>query len=769
MRYTLIMKADSVLDASRNGHRVVKQMLAEGWKVLKKDGVAEIDDSFRKPMGKYDSGYKDFAIKFEKDGTVAELQLLQQNMLKAKQGEGHKLYEDEQGLKKSIKRLKSEDKNTATKEKHLLRVRQQMQRLYGGAYRRDNPHFHASYSTEARADSSSRSALRTAQDAPKAASSSLVQPEDSASSTDSKRPEALTPRATASSKESPASSKSAASSSGSIESVTGAGADVAMTETSKGESQSTQTSTQSVAQKKPKETSKSGRKAPNPSEPVVPDGRKVYSTVAFHGGKSAIEQFDMEHIGTGSGRATEGHGINFSDKQGLAGQHARGRDNTPGFIHEVELKDGPWLAREWGWDDQHKKVQAAFKEQGIGPEQWAEDGDEGGVTYGRLAARIYLDNAATTPLDPRVAGAMEPYAQDRFGNPSSLHQTGREARLAVDHARQQVADLIHAEAGEIVFTASGTESDNTALKGVVDALGTHNCHVVTSAIEHPAVLESCRWLEQRGVKVSRLPVDGEGIVDPDVLSRLFQPTTCLVSVMAANNVVGTLQPIGELARIAHEHGALFHTDAVQAAGRVPIDVSREAFDLVSLSAHKMHGPKGVGALWMRKGTPFEPLIHGGGQERGMRSATENVAGIVGFGRAAALAREMMSAEAARLVRLRDRLIDGITDFFPQAYLIGHRFRRLPGHVCIGFDGQEGEAIKMLLALDEAGIAVSSGSACGAHHAGEPSSVLLAMGLDPVRARGSLRLTLGRFNMESDIDQTLQVLSEIVPSLRRTAV
>ncbi len=387
-----------------------------------------------------------------------------------------------------------------------------------------------------------------------------------------------------------------------------------------------------------------------------------------------------------------------------------------------------------------------------------------------MDTRIYLDNSATTPLDPRVAEAMRPWLLDAFGNPSSLHRPGREARQAVDRARQQVADLIHAAPGDILFTASGTESDNMALKGVVDALGAHNCHIITSAVEHPAVMETCRWLlGQRGVRVSFLPVGGDGIVDTDVLSRLFQPTTCLVSVMAANNVVGTLQPIGELARIAHERGAIFHTDAVQAAGRVPLDVSKDALDLVSLSAHKMHGPKGVGALWVRTGTPLEPLIHGGGQERGLRSATENVAGIVGFGQAAALAGEGMSEEAARLVHLRDRLIDGIAGLFPWAYLIGHRFRRLPGHVCVGFAGQEGEAIKMLFALDEAGIAASSGSACSAHHAGEPSSVLLAMGFDPVRARGSLRLTLGRFNTESEMDRTLQILSCIVPTLRRTAL
>jgi cysteine desulfurase len=379
--------------------------------------------------------------------------------------------------------------------------------------------------------------------------------------------------------------------------------------------------------------------------------------------------------------------------------------------------------------------------------------------------RVYFDNSATTPLDPRVRKAMEPFLDAAFGNPSSLHRAGREAREAVDRARRQVANLLGADAREIVFTGSGTEADNLALFGAIEASGNGDCHVIVSAIEHPAVLETCRALRNRGVEVELLPVGAEGIVDPGVLDRAMRPTTRLVSVMAANNVMGTLQPIAELGRIVRRRGALFHTDAVQAAGKVPLDVKTLPVDLLSLSAHKLYGPKGVGALYVRSGVTLEPQIRGGGQEGGLRSATENVPGIVGLGQAAEIARAEMADDAARLVGLTDRLLDGILQAVPQAYLIGHRYRRLPGHLCLGFTGLEGEAIKLLLALDELGIAVSSGSACSAHHAGEPSHVLLAIGFDPVRARGSLRVSLGRFNTATEIDYFLEVLPEAVAALR----
>ena len=325
--------------------------------------------------------------------------------------------------------------------------------------------------------------------------------------------------------------------------------------------------------------------------------------------------------------------------------------------------------------------------------------------------------------------------------------------------------MLHAAPGEIVFTASGTEADNMALVGAVEAAGGRDCHVVTSAIEHPAILETCRYLRRRGLETTYLPVGGDGIVDPAALAGALRPNTRLVSIMAANNVVGTIQPITELGRIAHEHGALFHTDAVQAAGKLPLDVQTQPVDLLSLSAHKLHGPQGVGALYVRKGVRLEPLVHGGGQEGGLRSATHNVAGIVGLGQAAEIARAEMSGQAARLVNLRDRIIEAVAALIPNAYLIGHRFQRLPGHICLGFAGQEGEAIRLLLALDEAKIAVSTGSACGSNHAGEPSYVLLAMGFDAVRARGSLRVTLGRFTTEAEVERLLQVLPQAVAALR----
>jgi cysteine desulfurase len=376
-----------------------------------------------------------------------------------------------------------------------------------------------------------------------------------------------------------------------------------------------------------------------------------------------------------------------------------------------------------------------------------------------------LDNAATTPPDPRVLEAMEPFLRQFWGNPASLYVEGRQAREAVDRARAQVAGLLGAEPGEIVFTSGGTEADNLALQGVLLAVGPASGHVVTSAIEHPAVLACCRQLERLGVEVSRLPVDGEGLVDPADLETALRPDTRLVSVMAANNVTGALQPVAELAEIARRHGALFHTDAVQAVGKIAFDVRTLPVDLLSLSAHKIHGPKGVGALYVRNGVKLRPVLSGGGQEQDRRSGTENVAGIVGLGRAAELIVADGSGEIARLVRLREHLLEGILARVDRAYLIGHRWRRLPGHLCLGLRGMEGEAIKLLLELDKEGIAVSSGSACSAIHAGGPSHVLEAMGLDPLQARGSLRLTLGRFNTRDEADRLLEVFPRAVAAMR----
>ncbi|MGD1016624.1 MAG: cysteine desulfurase family protein [Roseiarcus sp.] len=379
---------------------------------------------------------------------------------------------------------------------------------------------------------------------------------------------------------------------------------------------------------------------------------------------------------------------------------------------------------------------------------------------------IYLDNAATTPVDPRVAAAMAPWHAEAFGNPSSLHSLGRQAREAVERARAQVAALIGARPREIVFTGSGTEADNLALAAAVGPSGA-GC-LVTSAIEHPAVLETARALERGGVAVVRAPVDADGLVDPSDVRERVKPRTRLVSIMAANNVIGAIQPVNEIGQAAREAGALFHTDAVQAVGRTPFNLAEQPIDLLSLSAHKLHGPKGVGALYVRDGVTISAIIHGGGQERGLRSATENVAGVVGFGVAAELAAAEMADDNARLTALRERLIAGVLTACPQAYVIGHRRRRLPGHVCLGFAGQEGEAIRLLLALDEAGIMASTGSACSASHAAEPSYVLRALGFDPLRARGALRLTLGRFNTEAEVDRTVDILPTLVGGLRRIA-
>jgi len=373
-----------------------------------------------------------------------------------------------------------------------------------------------------------------------------------------------------------------------------------------------------------------------------------------------------------------------------------------------------------------------------------------------MIARIYFDHSATTPLDPRVLEAMLPYLDGAFGNPSSLHREGRIARDAVQTARAQVADLIGADPKEIIFTASGTESDNLALIGAVHAIGTPG-HIVTTSIEHPAILQTCRHLASTGTKITYLPVNREGIVSTSSLLRALQQNVTLVSIMAANNVVGTLQPIEELAHLTKLHGALFHTDAVQAGGKVPLDVNRLQIDLLSLSAHKLHGPKGIGALYVRKGTGLEPIIFGGGQEGGLRSATENVAAIVGFGAAAAIAKTELAEEVSRLRELRDYIVEQLERRCPDVYIFGDREQRLPGHLSIGFCEHESEVAKVLTQLDSQGIAISAGSACNANHSGEPSHVLLAMGYDDERARGLIRISLGRFNTRDEVEHFVETL------------
>jgi cysteine desulfurase len=358
---------------------------------------------------------------------------------------------------------------------------------------------------------------------------------------------------------------------------------------------------------------------------------------------------------------------------------------------------------------------------------------------------------------------MLPFLETSFGNASSQHAEGRKARQAVAVARAQVAALLNADANEIIFTGSGTEADNLALIGARGARALPS-HVIISSIEHAAVRETCRYLERTGTDLTELPVDSDGLVQASDLEASLRAKTRIVSVMAASNLVGSVQPIPALAQIASQHGALFHTDAVQAGGKIPIDVKRWPIDLVSLSAHKLHGPKGIGALFVRRGVELTPVVFGGGQEHGLRSATENVAAIVGFGVAAEIAREEMEAEAARLRNLREKIVASLARSIPQAYLIGHPEKRLPGHLSLAFAGQEVVAGKLVEHLDRAGIAVSAGSACNAHHGDKPSPVLLAMGFDPERARGLVRVTLGRFNTEAEVDRFLEILPGLVAKL-----
>jgi len=376
--------------------------------------------------------------------------------------------------------------------------------------------------------------------------------------------------------------------------------------------------------------------------------------------------------------------------------------------------------------------------------------------------KIYLDHAATTPTDPAVLESMIPWFRDRFGNPSSPHTFGREGRAAVETAREKVAALLGAGPMEVVFTSGGTESDTMALWGVARALRDRGNHIVVSSVEHHAVLEPCRELAGEGFEITQLPVDANGMVDPDDAARALTHRTILVSVMHANNEIGTIQPVAEIARLAHAKGIYVHTDAVQTFGHVPFTVDEIEADLLSLSAHKLYGPKGVGALFIRKGIRIAPLLRGGGQERGRRASTENVPGIVGLGRAAEVARENMAGEAAELARLRERLIEGIRERIEGLRFNGHPERRLPGNVSVSFEGVEAEPL--LLTLDLMGIACSGGSACSSTSV-EVSHVLSAIGREAGMARGTIRFSLGRETSEEDIDRVLEVLPPVVKRLR----
>ncbi len=376
--------------------------------------------------------------------------------------------------------------------------------------------------------------------------------------------------------------------------------------------------------------------------------------------------------------------------------------------------------------------------------------------------RIYLDYAATTPMYPEVVKAMLPYFTEAFGNPSSIYSYGQEAKGALEEARDKVAALIGAGSEEVVFTGGGTEADNFALKGVAYANESKGNHIITSSIEHHAVIETCKFLERRGFRLTYLPVDGYGLVDPDDVSQSITDKTILISVMSANNEVGTIEPIAEIGRIAREAGVCFHTDAVQAVGHIPVDVNELEVDLLSMSAHKFYGPKGVGALYIRKGTKLLSFMHGGEQERKRRASTENIPGIVGFGKAVELTQQEISQEAKRLTSLRDHLMKELLERIDHTRLNGHPIKRLPNNVNVSVDFVEGES--MCLNLDLENICVSTGSACSSSSL-EPSHVLLAMGLSHEQAHGSLRFSLGKWTTEEEIGRVLEVLPQIVAKLR----
>ena len=370
--------------------------------------------------------------------------------------------------------------------------------------------------------------------------------------------------------------------------------------------------------------------------------------------------------------------------------------------------------------------------------------------------RIYLDHAATTAMDHEVVQAMMPYFTQASGNASSLHSFGREAKHALDSARQTIADALNAQTDEIIFTSGGTESNNFALKGIGKG------HIITSSIEHPSILKTCRYLNDHGCDVTYLPVDADGMVDPGDVESAINSDTKLISVMHANNEIGTIQPVDEIGAIARDNGIPFHTDAVQSFGKTEIDLQKMNIDILSLSSHKIYGPKGIGALYIRRGVKIDPLMHGGEHEKGRRAGTENIPGIVGFAKAASLAIERFSSDREHLIKLRDMLIDGAMDAIDDVFLNGHPVKRLPNNANLRFKFVEGESL--LLHLDMKGVAVSTGSACSSASL-EPSHVLLALGLAPEDIHGSIRFTLGRENTEEEIRYVLDVLPEMIDKLR----
>ncbi len=376
--------------------------------------------------------------------------------------------------------------------------------------------------------------------------------------------------------------------------------------------------------------------------------------------------------------------------------------------------------------------------------------------------KIYLDYAATTPLDPQVLKVMLPFLKTKFGNTMSLHSLGQEAKEVLEDSREAVARLMKAKPEEIIFTSSATESNNLALKGIAFANQTSGRHLIVSSIEHACVLESAKWLEKQGFEITKIKVDRQGLIDPQDIKKAIKKETILVSIIHASNEIGTLEPIEEMGEICHEKGVYFHTDAAQSFGKIPIDVNQTNIDLLTASSHKMYGPKGAACLFVREGTKIEPLLHGGGQEMGLRSSTVNIASIVGFAEACLIAEKVMRKESLRVSNLRDKLIKGILRI-KGSHLNGHPIKRLPNVANFWFDFVEGESI--VIQLDLLGIAASTGSACSSAKL-EPSPVLLAIGLKPEQAHSSLRFSLGRFSSEEEINELLKVLPEVIEKLRK---
>ena len=382
-----------------------------------------------------------------------------------------------------------------------------------------------------------------------------------------------------------------------------------------------------------------------------------------------------------------------------------------------------------------------------------------------MKQKIYLDNAATTQVDERVVLSMLPCYSEEYGNASSLHSYGTRAKEILDKSRRKLASFVGAEPEEIVFTSGGTESNNLAIKGIAFANRSKGNHIIVSSIEHDCVLNCCKWLESQGFYVTYLPVDDKGVVDLNEFRKFINPKTILVSVMHANNEIGTLEPIEEIGKICKKYNVPFHSDACQSFGKIPINVNKSGLDLLTINSHKIYGPKGVGALYVRKGTNIVPLLHGGGQEAGLRSTTENLPGIVGFANASKLCIDEMENENKKLVRLRNGLSDFLFENFENAYINGHSENRLPGLVNFSLHGLEGETIRLLLLLDEKGIAVSAGSACSSNDKTHNAShVLQAIGLNQFEARGSIRISFGRYSTEEDLERFKDALTESINSL-----